>query len=56
MTTVPSQGNIYWRTVKNELGISIYINKNITELNELTYAGGKFVCEKIEVPFQNTNN
>ena len=29
--------------------------KNITELNELIYAGAKLVSEKIGVPLKNTN-
>ena len=28
----------------------MYINKNITELDKLIYAGAKWVCEKIRIP------
>ena len=34
---------------KNKLSINIYLNKSITELNELIYVGGKLVCEKFGV-------
>ena len=54
-TTLPSLRNIEWRIVKAETnkvnqvltGIS---TNNITELNELIYAGAKLVCEKIGIP------
>ena len=54
-TTLPSLRNIEWRTLKIE---TIKINKvlpyistnNITELNELIYAGTKLVCGKIGIP------
>ena len=39
---------------KNKSSINIYTNKNITELNELIYAGTKLVCEKIGIPFKRT--
>ena len=42
--------NIQDGTGKNKSSINIYTNKNITELNELIYAGVKLVCEKIGVP------
>ena len=58
-TTLPSLRNIEWRTLKKE---TIKINQilpyistiNITELNELIYAGAKLVCEKTEVPSKST--
>ena len=34
---------------KNKSSINIYINKNITELNEVVFAAAKLVCEKIGV-------
>ena len=53
-TTLPSLRNIKWRTLKiqtNKINqILPYISRNNTiELNELTYAGAKLVCEKIGV-------
>ena len=54
-TTLPSLRNIEWRTVKtdtnkiNRVLLYIWMN-NITELNELIYAGAKLVCEKIRIP------
>ena len=56
-TTLPSLRNMEWRTVKTETEkikqVLTYIStNNITELNELIYAGAKFVCEKIGVPFK----
>ena len=42
-------------TEKNKSSINIYSNKNITELNELNYAGAKLVFEKIEVPLKSSN-
>ena len=54
-TTLPSLRNIEWRIVKaetnkvNQVRICISTN-NITELNELIYAGAKLVCEKIGIP------
>ena len=58
-TTLPSQRNIEWRTVKTETKkinqVLTYIStNNITELNELMYARAKLVCEKIGVPFKTT--
>ena len=50
-TTFPSLRNIEWRTLKTETNkinqILPYIStNNITELNDLIYAGAKLVCEK----------
>ena len=52
-TTLPLLRNIEWKTLKIETNkinhILPYIpTNNITELNELIYAGSKLVCEKIE--------
>ena len=54
-TTLLSLRNIEWRTVKTETNkinkVLPYIStNNITELNELIYAGAKLVCEKIGIP------
>ena len=54
-TTLPSLRNVEWRTVKTETEkinqVLTYIStNNITELNELIYAGAKLVCEKIAIP------
>ena len=59
-TNLPSLRNIEWRIVKTETEkvnqVLICIStKNITELNELIYAGAKLVCEKIGVPLKSTN-
>ena len=59
-TTLPSPRNIEWRTIKIETEkinqILTYIQtKNITELNELIYAGAKLVCENIGLPLKSTN-
>ena len=59
-TTLLSHRNQDWKTVKaetekvNDLLRNIPTN-NITELNELIYAGAIVVCEKIGVPLKNTN-
>ena len=58
-TTLPSLRNIEWRIVKVETNkvnqVLTYIStNNITELNELIYAGAKLVCEKIGIPLKNT--
>ena len=58
-TTLPSLGNIEWRTVKTEKNkinqVLPYISmNNITELNELIYAGVKLVCEKIGIVSKST--
>ena len=58
-TTLPSLRNIEWRTVKMETNIInqvlLYIStSNITELNELIYAGAKVVCEKIGILLKST--
>ena len=60
-TTSPSLGNIEWKTLKIETNkmnqIRPYIpTNNITELNELIYAGEKLVCEKIGIPSKSTKN
>ncbi len=58
-TTLPLLRNIEWITVKTETNkinqVVPYIStNNITELNELLYAGEKLVCEKIGIPSKNT--
>ena len=57
--TLPSLRNIEWKTVKTETNkinqVLTYISmNNITELNELIYAGAKLVCEKIGIPSKGT--
>ena len=54
-TTLPSLRNIEWKTIKIEMEkikkILTHIpTNNITELNELIYAGTKLVCKKIGIP------
>ena len=54
-TTLLTLRNIEWRIVKAETNkvnqVLTYIStNNITELNELIYAGSKLVCEKIGIP------
>ena len=54
-TILQSLRNIEWKTLKIETNKIIHIlpyipTNNITELNELIYAGAKLVCEKIEIP------
>ena len=56
-TTLPSLRNIEWKTLKIETNkinhILPYIpTNNITELNELIYAGAKLVFEKIGIPWR----
>ena len=56
---LPSLRNIEWKTVKIETNrinhILPYIpTNNITELNELIYAGAKLVCENIAIPSTST--
>ena len=57
-TTLPSLRNIEWRIVKaktnkvSQVLTSIPTN-NITDLNELIYAGAKLVCENIGIPSKN---
>ena len=58
-TTLPSLRNIEWRTVKTETNkvnqVLIYIStNNITELNELIYAGAKLVCDKTGIHSKST--
>ena len=58
-TTLPSLRNIKWRIVKTETNkvnqVLTYIStNNITESNELIYAGAKLVCEKIGIPSKST--
>ena len=58
-TTLPSLRNIEWRIVKTETNkikqVVPYIStNNITELNEIIYAGAKLVCEKIRIPSKST--
>ena len=57
--TLPSVRNIKLRTVMAEMKkinqVLLYIStNNITELNELIYAGAKLVCEKIGILSKNT--
>ena len=56
-TILPSLRNIEWKTLKIETNkinnILPYIPmNNITELNELIYAGAKLVCENIGIPLK----
>ena len=58
-TTLPSLRNIEWKTLKTETNrinqMLPYIStNNISELNDLIYAGAKLVCEKIGVPSKST--
>ena len=58
-TILPSLRNIEWKTLKIETTkinhILPYIpTNNITELNELIYAGAKLECENIGIPSKNT--
>ena len=58
-TILLSLRNIEWKTLKIETEkinhILPYIpTNNITELNELIYAGAKLVCEKIGIPSKST--
>ena len=58
-TTLTSLRNIEWGTLKRETNkmnkVLPYISRdNITELNELIYAGTKLVCEKIGIPLKST--
>ena len=58
-TILPSLRNIEWKTLKIETNkinhIQPYIpTNNITELNELIYAGAKLVCENIKMPSKST--
>ena len=57
--TLPSLRNIEWRIVKAETNkvnhVLAYIStNNITELNELIYAGEKLVGKKIGIPSKST--
>ena len=52
---LPTLRNIEWRIVKAERNkvnqvLTCISTNNITELNELIYAGAKLVCEKIRIP------
>ena len=58
-TILRSLRNMEWKTLKIETNkinhILPYIPTNdITELNELIYAGAKLVCEKIGIPSKST--
>ena len=60
-TILPSLRNIEWKTLKTETNkinhILPYIpTNNITELNELIYAGAKLVCENIGIPSKSMKN
>ena len=58
-TALPSLRNIEWGIVKaetnkvNQVLTCISMN-NISELNELIYAGAKLVCEKTGIPSKST--
>ena len=57
---MPSLGNRDWRIVKSETEkvndfLTNIPTNDITELNDLIYAGAKLVCEKIEVPLKTTD-
>ena len=59
-TWLPSLRKQNCKTVKTETKkiseLLKHISKNnITKLNELIYAGAKLICEKIGLPFKNTN-
>ena len=54
-TTLPSFRNQDWGSVKSETEkvndlLTNPPTNDITELNDLIYAGAKLVCEKISVP------
>ena len=58
-TILPSLRNIELKPLKIESNKINYIlpcirTNNITELNELIYAGAKLVCEKIEIHSKST--
>ena len=58
-TILPSLRNIEWKTLKTETNkinhILPYIpTNNITELNELIYAGAKLVCANSGIPSKST--
>ena len=61
MKRLPSLRYIEWRTVKTEPNkinqvLPYMSTNNITELNELIYAGGKLVCEKIGISSNSMKN
>ena len=54
-TILPSLRNIEWKTLKIETNkinhlLPYITTNNITELNELIYAGAKLFCENIGIP------
>ena len=58
--SLPSLRNIEWKIVRAETNkvnqVLTYIStNNITDLNELIYAGAKLVCEKIGIPSSQEN-
>ena len=58
-TILPSLRDIEWKKLKIEMEKISYIlpyipTNNITELNELIYAGAKLVCEKIGITSKST--
>ena len=58
-TTLTSLRNIEWKTLKIETNkinhiLPDILTNNITELNELIYAGAKLVCEKVGIPSKST--
>ena len=57
--TLPSLRNIEWRIVRAETNkvkqsLTYISTNNIAKLNELIYAGAKFVWEKIGIPSKST--
>ena len=58
-TILPSLRNTEWKTLKKETNKINHIlphkpTNNITELNELIYAGAKLVCVKVGIPSKST--
>ena len=53
-TILPSLRNIELRIVRAETNKVNQVLNNITDLNELIYAGAKLVCEKIGNPSKST--
>ena len=56
---LPSLRNIEWKTLKTETNninhkLPYIPTNNITEINELIYAGAKLVCENIGIPSKST--
>ena len=57
MTILPSLRNQDWKIAKaeSEKKLTIISTNNITEINELIYAGTKSYRDKIDIPVKNTN-